>query len=72
MMKLFGRKKTETTPSSLRIISLGGWGKVTQNLFVYHYGNEILVVDCGVGFPDEESPQGDLLVADVDYLVKNR
>lgn len=57
---------------NLKIISLGGWGKVTQNLFVYQYGNEILVVDCGVGFPDEESPQGDLLVADVDYLVKNQ
>lgn len=57
---------------NLRVISLGGWGKVTQNLFVYEYGHEILVVDCGVGFPDEETPQGDLLVADIDYLVKNR
>ncbi len=57
---------------NLRIISLGGWGKVTQNLFVYQYNNQILIVDCGVGFPDEETPQGDLLVANVDYLVKNR
>lgn len=57
---------------NLKIMSLGGWGKVTQNLFVYQYGNEILVVDCGVGFPDKETTQGDLLVADVEYLVKNR
>lgn len=57
---------------SLKIISLGGWGKVTQNLFVYQYQNEILVVDCGVGFPNEESPQGDLLVADDTYLVENQ
>jgi len=58
--------------SKLKILSLGGWGKVTQNLFVYQYNNEILVVDCGVGFPDEESPEGDLLVADASYLVENR
>lgn len=62
----------EDNRQNLKIISLGGWGKVTQNLFVYQYNNQILVVDCGVGFPDEETPQGDLLVADVDYLVKNR
>jgi len=67
----FGSKANKKQPN-LRIISLGGWGKVTQNLFVYQYDNQILVVDCGVGFPDEETPQGDLLVADVDYLVKNR
>lgn len=64
--------KVSKKQSTLRIISLGGWGKVTQNLFVYEYDNQILIVDCGVGFPDEESPQGDLLVADVDYLVRNR
>jgi len=62
----------KTNKQNLRIISLGGWGKVTQNLFVYQYNNQILVVDCGIGFPDEETPQGDLLVANVDYLVKNR
>jgi len=62
----------KTNKQNLKIISLGGWGKVTQNLFVYEYNNQILVVDCGIGFPDEETPQGDLLVANVDYLVKNR
>jgi len=66
-----GSKANKKQPN-LRIISLGGWGKVTQNLFVYQYQDEILVVDCGIGFPDEETAQGDLLVADVDYLVKNR
>ena len=63
--------KTKNNPK-LRIISLGGWGKITQNLFVYQYQDDILVVDCGVGFPDEELPEGDLLVADVSYLVKNQ
>lgn len=68
----FFRRKTNKQQPPLRIISLGGWGKVTQNLFVYQYDNQILVVDCGVGFPDEETAKGDLLVANVDYLVKNR
>ncbi len=78
-MKFFERKKTMPTDGqvnknqeNLKIISLGGWGKVTQNLFAYEYKNQILVVDCGIGFPDEESAEGDLLVANVDYLVKNR
>jgi len=65
-------KQQKNNRPSLKIISLGGWGKVTQNLFVYQYQDEILVVDCGIGFPDEESPQGDLLVPDISYLVKNR
>ncbi|MBU3957226.1 ribonuclease J [Patescibacteria group bacterium] len=71
-MEFFRKQKNKDKKQNLRIISLGGWGKVTQNLFVYQYQDEILVVDCGVGFPDEESPEGDLLVADVDYLVKNQ
>ena len=64
--------KANKKQQNLKIISLGGWGKVTQNLFVYQYDNQILIVDCGIGFPDEETAKGDLLVADVDYLVKNR
>lgn len=71
MMKIYKHLR-KNNKQNLKIMSLGGWGRVTQNLFVYQYGNEILVVDCGVGFPDKETTQGDLLVADVEYLVKNR
>lgn len=56
----------------LKIISLGGFGLVTQNLFVYEYKDDILLVDCGVGFPDEELPGADLIVPDVSYLQKNK
>ena len=56
----------------LRIISLGGFGRVTQNLFVYELANDILLVDCGIGFPLTESSKGDLLVPDIDYLRERR
>lgn len=52
----------------LRIISLGGFGQVTQNMFVYETAEDILVVDCGVGFPEEEMMGIDLVIPDISYL----
>lgn len=52
----------------LKIISLGGFGRVTQNLFIYENEQDILLVDCGIGFPTKESPKGDLLIPDISYL----
>ena len=57
-----------TTTKPLRIISLGGFGKVTSNMFVYEYEDDILLVDCGIGFPTEEMLGVDLLIPDVSYL----
>ncbi len=56
---------------SLKIISLGGFGKVTSNMFVYEYGEDILLVDCGIGFPTEDMLGVDLLIPDISYL-KNK
>lgn len=53
---------------SLKIIPLGGVGDVTKNMYVYEYGNDIIIVDCGVGFPDEAMPGVDLVIPDVSYL----
>lgn len=53
---------------SLKIIPLGGVGNVTKNMYVYEYENDILIVDCGVGFPDEGMPGIDLVIPDVTYL----
>lgn len=52
----------------LKLISLGGFGRVTQNMFIYENERDILLVDCGVGFPTRESPKGDLLIPDISYL----
>lgn len=54
----------------LKIIPLGGMGRVTQNMFVYEYQDEILIIDCGIGFPDVYMPGVDVLIPDYRYLVK--
>ncbi len=53
---------------SLRIIPLGGVGDVTKNMYVYECGNDIIIVDCGVGFPDDAMPGVDLVIPDISYL----
>jgi len=58
---------------NLKLISFGGVGSVTKNMFVYEFGNDILVVDCGIGFPDEPSKSnGELIIPDFSYLLKHR
>ncbi|MGI5828129.1 MAG: ribonuclease J [Patescibacteria group bacterium] len=56
----------------MRILPLGGMGSVTKNMFVYEYSEgertERLIVDCGIGFPEEEMLGADLVVPDVTYL----
>ncbi len=56
----------------LRIVSLGGAGSVTKNMHVYEYGHDILIVDCGVGFPDESMLGVDLLIPDISHLLAKR
>ena len=58
--------------NSLKIISLGGFGEVTKNMFVYETPKDILVVDCGVGFPEEEMRGVDLIIPDVSYLQQKK
>ena len=53
---------------SLSLIPLGGSGDVTRNMYVYEYNNQILIVDCGLGFPDETMFGVDLLVPDISYV----
>jgi ribonuclease J len=60
---------------SVRVISLGGFGDVTQNMFIYEYvpsgdliKSQIIIVDCGVGFPEEDAFGVDLQIPDTKYL----
>jgi ribonuclease J len=56
--------------NKLRIIPLGGMGNVTKNMFAYEYDDEILLVDCGIGFPEQYMLGIDVLIPDVSYLQK--
>ncbi len=56
----------------LKIISLGGLDEIGKNLTVYEYGNDIIVVDCGMGFPDNDMYGIDVVIPDVSYLIRNQ
>ena len=55
----------------LKIIPLGGLDEIGKNITVFEYGRDMIVVDCGVGFPDEEMYGVDLVIPDFSYLVQN-
>ncbi len=57
--------------NKLRIISLGGLDEIGKNLTVYEYGKDIIVVDCGLGFPDDDMYGVDIVIPDFTYLQKN-
>ena len=56
----------------LKIISLGGLNEIGKNLTVYEYGEDIIVVDVGMGFPDDDMYGIDVVIPDITYLIKNR
>ncbi len=58
--------------AKLKIIPLGGLGEIGKNLTVYEYGQDIVVVDCGLGFPDEELYGIDVVIPDITYLKQNK
>ncbi|MBD3780998.1 MAG: ribonuclease J [Micrococcales bacterium] len=52
----------------LRIVALGGLGEVGRNMAVLEYGGRLLVIDCGVLFPEDHQPGVDLILPDFDYI----
>ena len=58
--------------SSLKIIPLGGLLEIGKNITVFEYENDIIIVDCGLAFPEDEMLGIDLVIPDVTYLEKNK
>ena len=61
-----------STKEKLKIVALGGLNEIGKNMYVYEYGQDLLVVDCGIGFPDDDMYGIDSVIPDITYLVKNK
>ena len=55
----------------LKVISLGGLQEIGKNMTVFEYDNDIIIVDCGLAFPEDDMLGIDLVIPDISYLVKN-
>jgi len=64
--------KRKNNGSKLKVIMLGGLNEIGKNLAVIEYEKDMIVVDCGLGFPDDEMLGIDLVMPDISYLEKNR
>lgn len=66
-----GKDKSTGAPK-LRVIPLGGLNEIGKNMTVLEYGEDIIVIDCGMTFPDDELLGVDLVIPDITYLIQNR
>ncbi|SEJ77396.1 ribonuclease J [Propionispira arboris] len=58
--------------NKLRIIPLGGLGEIGKNMTVFEYGEDIVILDCGLAFPDDDMLGIDLVIPDMTYVLENR
>ncbi len=56
----------------LKVISLGGLQEIGKNMTVFEYNQDIIIVDCGLAFPEDEMLGIDMVIPDISYLEKNK
>ena len=69
--KRIGEDMPRKEKSKLRVIALGGLGEIGKNITVLEYADDMIIVDCGLAFPDEDMLGVDLVIPDVSYLEAN-
>ena len=67
-----GRRKSGKAGTPLRITPLGGLDEIGKNITLYEYQNDMLLVDCGMAFPDEDLPGVDIVIPDFTHVIKNK
>lgn len=68
-----GRKKRNSKPKEkLKVIPLGGLGEIGKNITVFEYKDQMMIVDCGLKFPDEEMFGIDIVLPDFTYIIENQ
>ena len=65
------RGSSSGKPAEVKVIPLGGLGEIGKNMTAIEYKNEILLVDCGLSFPDDDMFGIDKVIPDFDYLLKS-
>ena len=72
------KNRTENFPqlfgneSRIKIVPLGGLREFGKNMTAFQWGNDIIVVDVGIGFPDEDMPGVDLIIPDFSWLERQK
>ena len=66
------RYSGRTPQKPLKIIPLGGLGEIGKNITLYEYDGDMMLVDCGMAFPDEEMPGIDIVIPDFTYVLENK
>ena len=57
---------------SVKVIALGGLGEIGKNMTLLEFEDDIIIIDCGIGFPEEDMPGVDLVIPNFSYLEENR
>lgn len=72
LVSIKAKTKAKTTSNALKVIPLGGLSEIGKNMTVYEYGNDMIVVDVGVSFPEEYQPGIDSVIPDMSYVIQNK